>query len=198
MTAEDLGLIPDFVRDSLRRIGLPGYKVIRWERDWSHAGPPVRAAIDNIPPCRWRRRARTTSSRWRSGGRWRAPTRSAHGGYPRRRPRARRRGSRGVAIQPVDFQLTAARRRTSAGSNLLLLPMQDACGWRDRINVPATVRRRELVVAHPFTVEQLQDDETTNATARELRALAERSRGSATMAEEERRREATSRFAHPS
>jgi 4-alpha-glucanotransferase len=62
-----------------------------------------------------------------------------------------------------------------AGSDLLLLPLQDACGWRDRINVPATVGAENWSWRIPFTVEQLQDDETMNETARELRALAERS-----------------------
>ena len=44
ITAEDLGLIPDFVRQSLAKAGLPGYKVIRWERDWHMPGQPF------VPP----------------------------------------------------------------------------------------------------------------------------------------------------
>ena len=35
----------------------------------------------------------------------------------------------------------------ASGSNLLLLPMQDVFGWRDRINEPATVTRRQLDVS---------------------------------------------------
>src|SRR5215471_16993716 len=31
--AEDLGTVPDFVRASLRRLGIPGYRVLRWEKD---------------------------------------------------------------------------------------------------------------------------------------------------------------------
>ena len=38
--AEDLGLIPDFVRLSTERLGIPGFKVIRWERDWQQEGHP--------------------------------------------------------------------------------------------------------------------------------------------------------------
>src|SRR5260370_19156464 len=33
ITAEDLGLIPPFVRKSLKALGVPGYKVIRWEKE---------------------------------------------------------------------------------------------------------------------------------------------------------------------
>src|SRR4030095_8021052 len=31
VSGEDLGTVPDFVRESVARLGLPGYKVIRWE-----------------------------------------------------------------------------------------------------------------------------------------------------------------------
>ena len=31
--AEDLGMIPEFLRPSLTRLGLPGYRVLRWEKD---------------------------------------------------------------------------------------------------------------------------------------------------------------------
>jgi 4-alpha-glucanotransferase len=31
--AEDLGTVPDFVRTSLARQGIPGYRVLRWEKD---------------------------------------------------------------------------------------------------------------------------------------------------------------------
>ena len=40
--AEDLGIVPDFVRRSLARLGIPGYKVFRWERAWNDAGQPFR------------------------------------------------------------------------------------------------------------------------------------------------------------
>src|SRR6185436_4658590 len=40
--AEDLGIVPDFVRDSLARLGVPGYKVFRWERRWEAPGQPFR------------------------------------------------------------------------------------------------------------------------------------------------------------
>src|SRR5262249_39095262 len=31
--AEDLGMVPDFVRETLPRLAIPGYRVLRWERD---------------------------------------------------------------------------------------------------------------------------------------------------------------------
>jgi 4-alpha-glucanotransferase len=59
-----------------------------------------------------------------------------------------------------------------AGSDLLLVPLQDACGWRDRINVPATVGASNWSWRVPFTVEQLAEEPTMQATARTLRELA--------------------------
>jgi len=38
--AEDLGTVPQFVRLSLKRLGVPGYRVFRWEREWSTEGHP--------------------------------------------------------------------------------------------------------------------------------------------------------------
>ena len=38
--AEDLGTVPDFVRASLARRGVPGCKVLRWERAWRKPGQP--------------------------------------------------------------------------------------------------------------------------------------------------------------
>ena len=38
--AEDLGSIPPFVRESMARLDLPGFKVLRWERHWDRDGQP--------------------------------------------------------------------------------------------------------------------------------------------------------------
>ena len=40
LIAEDLGVMPDFVRESLAALGIPGCKVMRWERDWHAPGAP--------------------------------------------------------------------------------------------------------------------------------------------------------------
>ena len=40
--AEDLGTVPAFVRQSLARMGIPGFKVLRWERDFDQPACPFR------------------------------------------------------------------------------------------------------------------------------------------------------------
>ncbi len=42
IVAEDLGTVPDFVRASLARLGIPGFRVFRWERKWHEPGLPFR------------------------------------------------------------------------------------------------------------------------------------------------------------
>ena len=44
--AEDLGTVPGFVRASLRRLRVPGFKVMRWERRWSE---PEKPYVDPSP-----------------------------------------------------------------------------------------------------------------------------------------------------
>jgi 4-alpha-glucanotransferase len=39
---EDLGTVPDFLRVSLAERGIPGMKVLRWEREWKTEGQPFR------------------------------------------------------------------------------------------------------------------------------------------------------------
>ena len=60
--------MPDFVRASLARAAIPGYKVFRWERQWHSPGQPFQGSrrVSQLRP--WRRPARMTPSRWRSGG----------------------------------------------------------------------------------------------------------------------------------
>ena len=40
IVAEDLGVVPDFVREAMARLGVPGCKVLRWERHWQTPGHP--------------------------------------------------------------------------------------------------------------------------------------------------------------
>jgi 4-alpha-glucanotransferase len=38
--AEDLGTVPEFVRESLTGLGVPGFKVLQWEKHWDAPGQP--------------------------------------------------------------------------------------------------------------------------------------------------------------
>ena len=168
ITAEDLGLIPDFVRDSLERTALPGYKVIRWERAWHQPGQPFIAperfpivsvattsTHDIEPIALWWDIA---SSEEKTAFLATLPLRPAE---PRR-----------TADLPYDASLHQRMLESAyaAGSRLLLVPMQDACGWRDSINVPGTVDGTNWSWRIDAPVEQLAT--TYPAMATTLRELA--------------------------
>lgn len=136
--AEDLGVIPDFVRESMARLGVPGSKVLRWERHWHDPGQPF---IDpaEFPPASM---AITGTHDTETLVEWweRAPAEE------RRRalelPFLRHLSSDDPA-SAVDW--TPAIRDAlletafAAGSDDVFVTLQDVFGWRDRINTPATV-----------------------------------------------------------
>jgi 4-alpha-glucanotransferase len=165
VTAEDLGLIPDFVRASLARLQVPGYKVLRWERDWHRAGQPMLdpAAFPAVSVV-------TTSTHdieplalwWGTlDDRERATLLGALG-----LPRLPDAGF-GPAIR--DALLTQA---YGSGSDLLLLPIQDVFGWPHRVNTPATVTEYNWTWKLPLSVEALSADAEALERADALRALA--------------------------
>ena len=142
--AEDLGVVPDFVRASLARLAVPGYQVFRWERAVARRRdsrsrirldyPPVSVATsgthDTEPMVIW----------WETRRREEREAVLAIPSIARRisgdDARARARATGAVARRARS----AARGAVRIGRpNLLILPIQDVFGWRDRINQPATV-----------------------------------------------------------
>src|SRR5262249_27006681 len=59
-------------------------------------------------------------------------------------------------------------------SNLVLVPTQDAFGWRDRINEPATVGEQNWTYRLPWPIDRLDDVPEACERKARLRALAER------------------------
>jgi len=165
VTAEDLGLIPDFVRASLAALQAPGYKVLRWERDWHRAGHPL------LDPATFPAVSVTTTSThdieplalwWEMLDDGEQATLLAALGLPRLSEPAF-----GPAVR--DGLLKQA---YGAGSDLLLLPIQDVFGWPDRVNTPATVGAQNWTWKLPLSVEALSTDAEALERADALRALA--------------------------
>ena len=149
--AEDLGVVPDFVRESLARLPVPGYKVFRWERRWHDEGQPFSDPVDypavavatsgthdTEPMVIWwenaPREERQARARHSVGARTALATTIAHV-----------RSTRPDLPHAVHEALLEA--LFASGADLLILPIQDVFGWRDRINQPATVGDDELDVA---------------------------------------------------
>jgi 4-alpha-glucanotransferase len=56
-----------------------------------------------------------------------------------------------------------------SGSNLLLIPVQDVFGWRDRINVPATVGDNNWTYRLPWASDRLNDEAEAKERQQKLR-----------------------------
>ena len=172
IVAEDLGTVPDAVRASLARLAVPGFRVLRWEREWHSDGWPFRdpaaypavsvatsGTHDTEPLIVW----------WVSAS-------------------ADERGK--VAVLPTVQRLTngtgladadEARVRDvllealfASGSDLVLVPMVDVFGWRDRINVPATITDRNWTFRLPWFSDELDDVPEARERRDQLRAWAEK------------------------
>lgn len=175
--AEDLGLVPDFVRASLARLKVPGYKVFRWEREWEEEEQPFRDPLaypavsvatsgthDTEPLVIW----------WEG-----APDDEKQAVLEIPSVRCRL-ADEDVAAALGPHRLPHAVREAmleslfASGSDLLILPIQDAFGWRDRINQPATVSEENWTWRLPWPSDRLTTEPVAMAVGRQLAAWSAR------------------------
>jgi 4-alpha-glucanotransferase len=171
VVAEDLGVVPDFVRESQLRLGIPGYKVFRWERDWDLPDQPFRdpEAYPRLSLATTGTHDTETLAEW-----WETAA-------PEERAKAAALpflASR--QIDPTTPEYDDATRDqlleliVSSGSNLVLLPIQDIFGWRDRINIPGTVAESNWTWRLPWPVDVLDHHPVAAERAGTLAAWIER------------------------
>lgn len=167
--AEDLGTVPEFVRASLTRCGVPGYRILRWEREWKQPGQPFK------DPAAWPALSVGTTGThdtdaladWYDG--MDEAERRALLALPAL-GQLRARGPHRFDAQVRDLLLDVV---YGSGSDLVLLPFQDAFGARERVNVPGTVSDANWSYRMPLEVTSLAAD---RAATERLRGLAARSR----------------------
>jgi 4-alpha-glucanotransferase len=154
IVAEDLGLVPDFVRASLARLGVPGSKVLRWEREYRAPGEPfidpraypaVSAALSGTHDT-------STLAEW-----WdESDEAERHAFLVLLRAHAHVNPD---LSQPWTESLRDAtlQRLYESGSRETFIMMQDAFGWRDRINVPGTISETNWTWRLPWPVDVLHE-----------------------------------------
>ncbi len=163
LIGEDLGSVPDFVRQSLSRLAVPGFRVLRWEHDRGifrdpHGYPELSVATSGTHDT-------SSLAAW-----WEDELDDD--------------GRRALAAVPAFAALRDGADRLTpevhatllaglyaAGSGLVVLPFMDAYGGRERINVPSTVSAANWSYRLPWTVDELRG-ESGAALADRLRALA--------------------------
>lgn len=169
LIAEDLGSVPEWVKASLSRLGVPGLKVFRWERE--HWGTPRERVIspadypqlavattgthDTEPLAQWWREA---------GARERQEVALAFALPPaqvgeRRLDQARCDG----ILRPL--YLSPAR--------LVMIPMQDLFGWSGRVNWPGTTSPRNWRYRLPIPLEDFAHSAAIRERTAQLRQLAQ-------------------------
>lgn len=168
VVAEDLGVVPDFVRESLTRLGIPGYRVVRWERD-EEDGPYIDpATYPALSLVTTGTHDTDTARTWWEGL---PPAEQAAfceiPSMAARLPDVPPEWSDAVR----DALLATVYEATSA---LSVMPWQDLFGLSDRINMPGTFGVQNWTWKLPYAVEDLDDAPGLLARAAELRALAER------------------------
>ena len=175
--AEDLGVVPDFVRESLARLAIPGYKVFRWERQWHTPGQPFKDPVD------YPRVAVATSGThdteplviwWEN-----APLEERRAVLEIASVRGRLSADeRAVSIDSPQLSSTVRdallESLFASGADLLVLPIQDIFGWRDRINQPATIGPQNWTWKLPWPSDRLLAAPEATAAASRLREWAER------------------------
>jgi 4-alpha-glucanotransferase len=166
--AEDLGTVPDFVRASLDRLGIPGLRVLRWEREWEATGQPFKdpAAYPRVSVALSGTHDTETVAEW-----WAQAERDERA-QAVLLPHLREAG-----IKPGDPFSERVRDALlaslfAAGSDLVLLPVQDVFGWHDRINVPASVNEANWSWRLPWPADRLREVPDASRRAGALRELA--------------------------
>jgi 4-alpha-glucanotransferase len=172
IVAEDLGVVPDFVRESLARLEIPGCKVFRWERLWEAEGQPF------ADPLGYPRLSVATSGThdtetmvtWWDGAA--DEERAAALAIPLVADRLGPEGCRTAlesrallpAVRDAFVEVLIA-----SNSALVILPVADVFGWEDRINTPATVNDRNWTWRMPWPNERLAFEPDAVAAVKRLR-----------------------------
>jgi 4-alpha-glucanotransferase len=171
LIAEDLGLIPDWVHESLRNLKVPGYKVLRWEKA-GHGNAEDRyldpACYSELSVATTGTHDTETLAQW-----WREC------GAQQRRLLIESMGleARGVRERAILDKVTldALLEALYASPSVVVVePLQDLFGWTARINYPGTVRASNWSWRLPATIEHLKTSPVIARHAAVLAGIAKR------------------------
>lgn len=169
VVAEDLGVIPPFVRETLTRLGIPGYKVAYWEIKGE--GP----AAYIVNPADYPELALATTGTH--------DTETLREWWSTIAENERQRFVRGLGLAPAAVDEAELSDTTRDGileklyaspARLVVTPIQDLFGWTDRINMPGAIAATNWRWRLPFDPLIGVHDPALRVRIEELRAMAER------------------------
>jgi 4-alpha-glucanotransferase len=143
--AEDLGVIPPFVRETMARLGLPGYKVLPWEKDERFI-PRDPRSFPELSVATWSTHdTQPITAWWDDLETWERERLAALDEIPLDLPE----GARELALLKLLF---------SARSELTLVLVNELLGDKSRINTPGTVNDKNWTWRLPRPIEDLAED----------------------------------------
>jgi 4-alpha-glucanotransferase len=167
LIAEDLGIVPDPVRHSLARLGVPGYKVIPWEKTKDE-----RAFLDPADYAPATVACFGTHDTDALAPMWESLSDSDRAGLQRLPSLAGR--TLGRTLDDAG-RAALAELLCNAGSDLALFLIQDLVGSRERINTPATTGVHNWSYRLPAPVADLRNDAAISAALGRVRAAVAKS-----------------------
>jgi 4-alpha-glucanotransferase len=173
IVAEDLGVIPKFVRETLSALAIPGYKVMRWEKeqteDTNISRPFVKPAdYPSMSLATTGTHDTETLAEW-----WAAISEDE---------RMRLMEAVGCTTGPECASAALAEHTLDAilaglyasPARLVVTPIQDLFGWNNRINVPGTISDANWSWRLPFDLERSMEDPRIRERAARIRAICEK------------------------
>jgi 4-alpha-glucanotransferase len=179
IVAEDLGVVPPFVRATMSQLGVPGYKIVRWERDWDAVGQPFRDPRSYPPAALVTTGTHDTDTlaEW-----WETLRDDERRHFVKDLRLDHAFGaSSGVALKSQVLSVTRLAEPVldaiieavyASPGQLAIIPLQDLFGWKDRVNVPGTVDGRNWRWRLPFDPFGAMNDPKLRARIDKLRTLA--------------------------
>jgi 4-alpha-glucanotransferase len=170
LIAEDLGTVLPWVRQSLTRMGVPGYKVMQWERNWGQADESF------LSPADYPELSLATTGTHDTeplGVWWRAQPVAEREKFLRALGLESRVNPRPMLGETARDAIIAA--LYAAPSRLVIIPIQDLFGWSARINRPGTISDSNWTYRMPLTLERMRRSRAIQSRVARLREIAMRS-----------------------
>jgi 4-alpha-glucanotransferase len=159
--AEDLGVVPPFVREVLSGLGMPGYKVLPWEKEHGHLRDRHRFPEASVAS--WSTHDTAPIDAW-----WDELPEGDRAQF-----------SVNAGVDPsMDAErrsLALLRYLYGTTCDLALVLVQELLGVRDRINTPGTVGPQNWTWRLPRPIEDLTDDARLAARFEKIRGLVDSS-----------------------
>jgi 4-alpha-glucanotransferase len=167
LIAEDLGTVPPWVRESLTHLGVPGYKVMQWERNWGQAGESFvsPAAYPELSLATTGTHDTEPLTAW-----WREQPVAEREKFVRALGLESRVNPGSILGEAARDAILAA--LYAAPSRLVIIPIQDLFGWSARINRPGTISDSNWTYRIPLTLERLRRSRAIQSRVAKLREIA--------------------------